>query len=111
MRLSCRDYMDADKRDRLVVLAQRLCRSVQAYQASARVGAAQLSFRSRWAVLSAARIYGAIGAKVAERGSAAWDSRTIVPRSEKLRHVAAAAAEALARPQPVDRSSLWRRPR
>ncbi|MEA1015290.1 phytoene/squalene synthase family protein [Sphingosinicella sp. LY1275] len=111
VRLSRCDYMDADKRDRLLVLAQRLCRYVQAYQASARVGAAQLSFRSRWAVLSAARIYGAIGTKVAERGSTAWDSRTIVPRSEKLRHVAAAAAEALARPQPIDRSGLWRRPR
>ena len=42
-----------------------------------------LPFRSRWAVLSAARIYGAIGRKVRKRGAQAWNSRTYVPRWEK----------------------------
>jgi phytoene synthase len=34
-------------------------------------------------VLSAARIYGAIGRKVRARGADAWASRTYVPRGEK----------------------------
>jgi phytoene synthase len=34
-------------------------------------------------VLSAARIYGAIGRKVRNRGAEAWASRTFVPRWEK----------------------------
>jgi phytoene synthase len=34
-------------------------------------------------VLSAARIYGAIGRKVRKRGPEAWASRTYVPRAEK----------------------------
>jgi phytoene synthase len=56
---------------------------VEKHEAAARVGAAKLPFRSRWAVLSAARIYGAIGRKVRSRGPEAWNSRTYVPRSEK----------------------------
>ena len=34
-------------------------------------------------MLSAARIYGAIGRKVRTRGTEAWNSRTYVPRWEK----------------------------
>jgi phytoene synthase len=109
--LSPSDHMDPINRERLVSVVNRLCRLVRAYEASARVGAARLPMRSRWAVLSAARIYGAIAGKVAERGPAAWDSRTFVPRSEKLKHVLAAAREALADPEPVGRSGLWTRPR
>lgn len=104
-------YMDPDKRARLLPLAKRLCGKVQAYQASARVGAARLPFRSRWAVLSAARIYGAIALKVAERGPNAWDKRATVPKSEKLRHVLAAAWEAAVQTPSLDRSVLWTRPR
>ncbi len=105
------DYMDSANRGRLLPLAQRLCRDVQTYQSSARVGAARLPFRSRWAVLSAARIYGAIAVKVSERGAAAWDSRTTVPKAEKLRHVIAAAWEVSTPPSAVSRSGLWTRPR
>lgn len=109
--LSPRDHMEPAHRDALVPLAERLCRLVDTYEASARVGAARLPFRSRWAVLSAARIYGAIARKVAERGAGAWDSRTVVPKSEKLTHVLAAAGEALRKPPAVSRSGLWTRPR
>ncbi|WP_129794448.1 phytoene/squalene synthase family protein [Sphingosinicella sp. CPCC 101087] len=109
--LSRSNHMDSINREGLVVVVSRLCRLVRAYEASARVGAARLPLRSRWAVLSAARIYGAIAGQVAERGPAAWDSRTFVSRSEKLKHVLAAAREALASPEPVDRSGLWTRPR
>ena len=61
----------------------RLVALVEKHEAAARVGAAKLPFRSRWAVLSAARIYGAIGRKVRKRGPDAWASRTYVPRWEK----------------------------
>jgi 15-cis-phytoene synthase len=70
-------------RKELAAMAARLVALVEKHEAAARVGAAKLPFRSRWAVLSAARIYGAIGRKVRKRGPDAWASRTYVPRSEK----------------------------
>jgi phytoene synthase len=70
-------------RKELADMAARLVALVEKHEAAARVGAAKLPFRSRWAVLSAARIYGAIGRKVRARGPEAWAGRTYVPRSEK----------------------------
>ena len=70
-------------RKELAEMAARLVALVEKHEAAARVGAARLPFRSRWAVLSAARIYGAIGRKVRKRGTEAWNSRTYVPRWEK----------------------------
>ncbi len=70
-------------RRELADMAARLVTLVERHEAAARVGAARLPFRSRWAVLSAARIYGAIGRKVRARGTEAWNSRTYVPRWEK----------------------------
>ncbi|MGB7369721.1 phytoene/squalene synthase family protein, partial [Erythrobacter sp.] len=77
-------------REELAEMAARLVALVEKHEAAARVGAERLSFRSRWAVLSAARIYGAIGRKVRARGVDAWNSRTYVPRSEKAWHGARA---------------------
>lgn len=70
-------------RRELAAMAARLVALVEKHEAAARVGAERLPFRSRWAVLSAARIYGAIGRKVRKRGTEAWNSRTYVPRWEK----------------------------
>ncbi|MEE4155533.1 MAG: phytoene/squalene synthase family protein [Erythrobacter sp.] len=70
-------------RAELAEMTARLVALVEKHEAAARVGAARLPFRSRWAVLSAARIYGAIGRKVARRGTEAWNNRTYVPRGEK----------------------------
>ncbi|MEO0463252.1 MAG: phytoene/squalene synthase family protein [Pseudomonadota bacterium] len=70
-------------REELAEMAARLVALVEKHEAAARVGAERLPFRSRWAVLSAARIYGAIGRKVRKRGIEAWNSRTYVPRWEK----------------------------
>lgn len=70
-------------RQELADMAARLVALVEKHEAAARVGAERLPFRSRWAVLSAARIYGAIGRKVRKRGTEAWSSRTYVPRLEK----------------------------
>ena len=62
---------------------------------AARWGTRRLPFRSRWAVLAAAEIYGAIGRKVRERGETAWSSRVRTNALEKLGHVLAALWEAI----------------
>lgn len=74
----------------LTQMAARLCDASARYEASARVGAARLPFRSRWAVLSAAGIYGDIARKVRAAGSDAWDQRISVSKWEKLMQVMAA---------------------
>ncbi len=86
----------------LVRIVARACDLAQGYEASARVGAARLRFRQRWAILSAANIYGAIGRQVVARGAHAWDHRVRTTKGQKLRLVAAAGWEALrARPSPA----------
>ena len=72
-----------DQRERLVQLVRQICDLAERYEASARVGIERLPFRSRWAIHSAAGIYGRIGRRVAERGVDAWDQRVIVPKREK----------------------------
>lgn len=69
----------------LAAMAGRMAGMAQVYETSARAGAARLPFRCRWAVLSAAGIYGAIARKVAARGPRAWESRVSTSGMEKLR--------------------------
>ena len=103
--------MDPSDRAALAVLAARLAALVGGYEASARVGAARLPFRSRWAVLSAANIYGGIARKVAERGESAWDSRTVVGKPAKFVLLLRSLLDCADRPQPLPRNGLWTRPR
>lgn len=79
------DLMAPRHRAALVAMVARMCATAQVYEASARAGAARLPFRCRWAVLSAAGIYGAIARKVAARGGHAWDIRVSTSKAEKLR--------------------------
>ena len=61
-------------------------------------------------VLSAARIYGAIGRKVLNRGQLAWDTRTRVSAPEKTWHMVAAFFEAVRnRPPPPAEPITWSR--
>ncbi len=92
-------------------LGQRLAARAADYEASARVGAARLPYRSRWAVLAAANIYGGIAREVARRGSRAWDQRVTTSAAQKLRWAASAAVEAMKPEGAFDRSALWTRPR
>jgi phytoene synthase len=78
----------------LVRIVSRACTLARGYEASARVGAARLQFRHRWAILAAANIYGAIGRQIVARGSHAWDHRARTTKAQKLRLVAAAGFEA-----------------
>ncbi|WP_181815731.1 phytoene/squalene synthase family protein [Alteripontixanthobacter maritimus] len=80
----------------LASLMPRMIALMEHHEAWARVGIKQLGFRQRWAVLSAARIYGAIGRRVLDRGQLAWNSRTVIGPLEKAAHVTAAFGEALA---------------
>ena len=77
------DPLRADRREPLVELVRRICDLADSYEASARSGIAALGFRSRWAIHSAAGIYGRIGRRVAARGGRAWDERVVIPRFEK----------------------------
>ena len=81
------DPLRPDQRDKLVAIVERLVRLADAHERSARSGIASLPFRSRWAVLSAGRIYGGIGRRVAALGPAAWDRRVVVRRRRKLAYL------------------------
>ena len=98
-------------RPALARLAQRLAARAAAFEASARTGTAALPFRSAWAVLAAAAIYGAIGREVARRGEAAWDRRVSTSAAQKLGFIAQAAGEAIARKRIATGARPdWRRP-
>jgi phytoene synthase len=84
-----------EHRAALAELAARLARLAEPFEASARIGASRLPPRSRWAVLAAANIYGDIARRVVARGETAWDSRTVVGKRAKLRHVFRAFSSAL----------------
>ncbi|MEJ2410114.1 MAG: phytoene/squalene synthase family protein [Novosphingobium sp.] len=92
----------------LVPLIARACSLAREYEASARVGAARLAFRQRWAVLSAANIYGAIARKVERLGVHAWDHRVSTGPAEKARFVIAAWGEARRAPSSAPRPALTR---
>ena len=94
--------------------AAKLAERAEAYAASGRAGTAALGFRSAWAVLAAAGIYGDIARKVAERGEAAWDTRVRTSTFEKIGWIVRSLGQAWHRkalyPQ-VSRENLWTRPR
>lgn len=78
----------------LVEMVGRLMKAVEVYEDSARQGAERLPFRSRLAVLTALRIYGAIGRRVLSRGTSAWDERVTVGKLEKLAYLVPSLVEA-----------------
>ena len=104
------DPLDPAQRDRLVEIAQRLSDLANRYRRSSKVGAARLPFRSRWAVLSAAAIYGEVATRAVELGPRAWDKRISISKAEKFMLVAGACAEALLPVRKVSRAGLWTRP-
>jgi phytoene synthase len=109
------EHMKPPFRQRLAVLSRRLADRAAEFEESARYGAPALPFRSSWAVLSAAAIYGAIGRKVADGGEHAWDHRVTTSATEKLRFILRGYVEArgrAARYPPTPRvETLWTRPR
>ncbi|GGD88559.1 phytoene synthase [Tsuneonella deserti] len=103
-------HMKPHHRQELADMTARLIRRMERHEAWARMGAARLPFRSRWAVLAAARIYGAIGREVRDRGTHAWDHRVVIGSSAKLRHVTAAFWEAVRnKPEEPGEEPGWNR--
>ena len=88
----------------------RLARLAAAHEASARFGAAALSFRSAWAVLAAAGIYGDIARIAARRG--AQPGRITTSTATKVGWIARAFVQALLRRHAIDpgRDGLYIRP-
>lgn len=109
MRLNSDNLMDAGRRDALVLLIDRLCDRAEAFESSAKVGAARLPFRSRWAVLAAAGIYGDIARQVRASNGGSLENRIFTSKSAKLLWVIKAFGQAIFKPQPVSRAGLWTR--
>ncbi len=86
--------MQPQYREDLTGLIHRLCALEQEYEASARIGAARLALRQRWAVLAAAGIYGAIARDVDAAGAHALDRRIVTSPMAKLGHVVRALGRA-----------------
>ena len=104
------DPLDPGQRPELTAVARRLGKLAHHYRGSSKVGAARLPFRSRWAVLSAAAIYGAVATRVVALGEQAWDRRVSISKTEKFSLVARAFVEALLPARMVSRDGLWTRP-
>lgn len=106
-------HMKPPFRPRLAVLVRRLTDQAQIFEDSARGGTPALSFRSAWAVLAAAGIYGDIAREVARLGEHAWDHRVTTSKAAKLAWVAKAFGQAWTRDRyrraPVQ--DLWVRPK
>jgi phytoene synthase len=109
--LEGKDLADPANREALARIAARLAELAEHYRRSSKVGAARLPFRSRWAVLSAARIYGWVATRAAALGPRAWDRRIVTTKATKFALLAAALSDALRTPAPVSRAGLWTRPR
>jgi phytoene synthase len=104
------EFAATTNREQLAAIVARLIKRMEEHAKSSRLGAARLPFRSRWAILSAARIYTAIGREVLSRGSNAWDNRVFTSKIQKLAHVLVAFCEALInRPSPLEIQPRWRR--
>ncbi|MEK6638968.1 MAG: phytoene/squalene synthase family protein [Pseudomonadota bacterium] len=88
------EHMKLHYRKALGGIGAKLAEMAGGYEESARIGARKLPFRSRWAVLSAAGIYGDIAREVARRGEHAWDSRVFTSKAAKLTWVMRAAVQA-----------------
>jgi phytoene synthase len=102
--------MKPHHRKEVADMAARLIRRMEKHEAMARLGAARLPFRSRWAVLAAARIYGAIGREMVRLGPEAWNHRVVIGRRAKLRHVGAAFWEAVRnKPEEPAERPAWSR--
>jgi 15-cis-phytoene synthase len=97
-------------RERLALLAKRMCDASERYEASARVGAAALPLRSRWAVLTAAGVYGDIAREVRRKDERAWDQRVYTSKASKLGWMIRAGGMAMRNtPEPCSRDGLWTR--
>jgi phytoene synthase len=106
--------LDLRNRPALAGLGARLATRAELYEASARGGTPALAFRSAWAVLAAAGIYGDIARNVRREGVGALDRRVTTSKAGKLGWIARSLGQTAGRgryagePRPL---GLWTRPR
>ncbi|MEO9601191.1 phytoene/squalene synthase family protein [Parasphingorhabdus sp.] len=111
MRIDPDNIMAPERREALVLLIDRLCDLAGDYEASARVGASNLPFRSRWAVLAAAGIYGDIARAIKKSDGASLEQRIYTSKSKKLGWILKAFGQAIFNLARRDRQGLWTRKR
>lgn len=111
MRIDSDDILNPARREALTILIARLCDLAEQYEASARVGAARLPFRSRWAVLAAAGIYGDIARAVRQSDGVSLDNRVFTSKAAKVGWVLKAFGQAIFKSKWADRERLWARAR
>lgn len=92
------EQMKPHFRPALVHMVHELCALAGTYEQSARIGAARLAPRQRWAILAAAGIYGDIAREVDRLGEHAWDHRAYVSKPRKLLWIAQAGIAAMRKP-------------
>lgn len=101
-------------RPALTTMARRLSVMAGRYEASARHGTPALSWRSAWAVLAAAGIYGDIARTVGMRAEQALEQRVTTSKTAKIGWLVRAAWQANGRkrrwPREAARTGLWSRP-
>jgi phytoene synthase len=109
------DVMAPQYRQPLAMMARRTASLAARYEESARLGTPALSFRSAWAVLAAAGIYGGIARQVAADPAGALDRRVFTSKAQKLGWLTSAAGQSARRealyPPAARDPSLWSRPR
>lgn len=94
----------------LARIVGEMCAMAHVHECSARIGAARLKPRQRWAILAAASIYGEIAREVARRGEHAWDERVFVSNARKVAFIASAGLAAVrAVPPECEAASARRR--
>ena len=104
------EHAAPENRFKLARLMPRMIALMEKHEEAAKFGTKKLHFRQRWAVLAAARIYGAIGRKVLARGQLAWNRRVRVSAPEKAWHIVASFFEAVInRPAEPREPILWSR--
>ena len=82
----------------LRVATRRLLELAERYYLSGESGLGFLPPRARLAILTAARVYRGIGARIAQLGFRSWDQRAVVSKPNKLGYAAAALLTFIARP-------------
>ncbi|WEK48413.1 MAG: phytoene/squalene synthase family protein [Candidatus Andeanibacterium colombiense] len=96
-------------RKKLATLAERLAVLAKQHKRAALAGTKTLAFRKRWAIRSAAGIYGAIAVEVAKRGETAWDARVSTTKLAKARFVAGAFFRSLLPAPKLKQVPAWSR--
>ncbi len=112
--LTLATYAAPANRAALASVVARLVDEAEHYAASSRYGTPKLPWRSAWAVLAAADIYGGIGRRVRAEGATALDRRVTTSGREKFAAIARALPAAVTRRQrwalAPSRAGLWTRP-